>query len=137
MVKILKKAQDVVTEKKGSFSLVDASAVAVANELLKAFAYPVANKYNPLGSNVVVNAGGKVIGAGLSQKFIPKKANANSIIATAMMIGAGADIVAYLKAKLIGSSPAEASESTGETFIGGNDSYGGSNKTNGSGEAFI
>lgn len=137
MVKVLSTVKNAVTDKKGSFSLVDASAVAIANELLKAFIYPVADKYNPLGKNVVVNVGGKILGAGISQKYLPKKSNANSILATAMMIGAGSDLVAYAKAKVLGGAKPEATEGAGETFIGGNDSFGGSNKTNGSGELFI
>lgn len=138
MVKILSSVKNAVTDKQGSFSLVDASLVALTKSVaLDGLVFPVMDKYNPLGKNIVTNLLGKVLGATLSVKYLPKKYNANSIVATAMMVSAGDDLVQYGLAKIGGKKPSEASEATGETFIGGNDSFGGSNKTNGSGEVFI
>ncbi len=138
MVKILSTVKNAVTDKQGSFSLVDASFVALTKSVvLDGVVFPVVDKYNPLGKNIAINLLGKVLGATLAVKYLPKKFNSNAIVATSMMVSAGDDVVQYGLAKFGGRKPAEASDATGETFIGGNDSFGGSNKTNGSGEVFI
>lgn len=121
-------AENILTKKQGgNFSLLDAGLTSASKSVvIDGFATPLMNQFTR--GNKLFNVAGKVLGGAMVGNFLKNKTG--KIIADSMILSAGDEVVSVFIGKKAGSNTAEA-------FVGGNDSFGGSNKVNQPAEVFI